>query len=381
MGWPGAPTIPNINDKAFDLHPILTAVPQALSTSSAVMASDRKTAEFARLFDFFERIALQKSSSRTDDNDISVDDIDLPTDLANKLVNLVGTHKHDADTPKKTGTRKRSHTIASTTRTAHEVDSEDDSDESFAKFPLDKKYAFTFKLMVHKLYQMQDWKQKVKDVLERSRIDYRPLAEAEANAAKAEEKVEEEEQKKQDGRVHFTLGNITGGSRRPTVRPRAHSVLALGKCKDAGTLSPILKSPKSPNMKTRASAQAEEVRAIKKRCVGRRKSMNGPLAVEAGRIGGGWVYDAAISSAEASQSKAPPYQGVDASSMHLKAYAVLGVGWPRKVEGRRRVSLGAAGAAGKGPNINNGIARRRALSVMENMAPTVQAQRKRPLEF
>ncbi|KAG6916192.1 hypothetical protein DXG01_008074 [Tephrocybe rancida] len=343
------------------------------------MASESKTAEFARLFDFFERLASHNSRSRTKGDKISIDDLAstaLPADLApvvNNLAGLVGTRNHKTDAQKKTGGRKRSHTIATTTAVAgHPTESDNDDDESLAKFPLGKKYTFTFRLMLHKLYQMDEWKQKVKDVLERSQIDYKPLAETTMAATKKKQE-EGEKEKKQDGRVHFKAG-IAGGSRRPTIRTRANSVLALGRGRDAGPLSPHLKSP---IVKTSAPAD-EEVRAIKKRCVGRRKSMSGPLAAEAGRIGGSWVYDAAVSSAEIS-ARSGSTQYHSENNVSLKSYAGLGLGVPGKVVGKRRVSLGGA-VVGQLPGVENGVAkRRRALSVMDNMTP-IQAQRKRRLE-
>ncbi|KAG6840721.1 hypothetical protein C0991_004807 [Blastosporella zonata] len=321
------------------------------------MISESKTDEFARLFDFFERLASHKSRSGTDGNKISVDDVDLPADLAsvvNNLTNLIGTRNNKPNV----------------------VDEQDA--ELLANFPLGKKYTFTFRLMVHKLYQMEDWKQKVNDVLERSQIDYKPLSET-PTVVENQKKVDEKE--KQDGRVHFKVDNITGGSRKPAGRPRAHSVLVLGKVKDVGPLSPILKPLKSPVMKIPAFVE-EDVRAIKKRCVGRRKSFSGPSTTEVGRLGGAWVYDAAVSSTEVCGVSEATNDQLGESVMRRKAHTGIGVAGPGKVEGRRRVSLrsGAPGVAGKLPD-SEIAKRRRALSVMDNMAPAVQAQRKRRFEL
>ncbi|KAG5643885.1 hypothetical protein DXG03_009515 [Asterophora parasitica] len=336
------------------------------------MASESKTAEFARLFDLFERLASRKSRTRNDENhDDVVRSMPLPADLApvvTSLAGLVGTRKHQEDAhDKKSNKRARRNTVATSSRNGHDSDDSDDM-ETLAKFPLGKRYPFTFKLMLHKLYQLDDWAQKVKEVLERSQIEYKPLAERDAEE---EKKVEEEEQQ-QDGRVHFKAGTAGGGSRRPAVRPRSHSVMALnnGKGREAVLLSP------SPKSSRQWGPAGEDVRAVKKRCVGRRKSLSGPLG-EVGRIGGSWVYDAAVSSVEFTGRELQADQ-LKAGGDEMSKHPSLGAG-PAKVAGRRRISLGATSATAQQQHLASGMARRRALSVMNNLT-TAQAQRKRPFE-
>lgn len=341
------------------------------------MTSESRTAEFARLFDLFERLASRKSRTRADESNMDdVRSMTLPPDLApvvNSLASLVGARKYEGSSnqKKKNGGRTRRNTVATGSRNAQDMDSDEEDEESLAKFPLGKKYPFTFKLMLHKLYQLDDWAQKVKEVLERSQIEYKPLSEREKEGQRGafEGQEVEEERKKQDGRVHFKAGTISG-SRRPTVRPRSHSVIALGKGRDA---IPLNHSPKSPKPRTPAE---DDIRAVKKRCVGRRKSLSGPLTSEVGRIGGGWVYDAAVSSAEFTGRR----EGAEGGGVKASRYPSLGVK-PTNVGGKRRVSLGTSSTVGQPQNMGSGIAiRRRALSVMNNTTP-VQAQRKRPLEF
>ncbi|KAG6861260.1 hypothetical protein C0995_002068 [Termitomyces sp. Mi166 len=356
------------------------------------MDSESKTAEFTRLFNFFERLASHKSRSRTDDEDeANIDDIDsipLPADLAsvvNSLSKLVNNRIHNANEhqQKKTTGRKRSHTIATTSRSPREIDLDNSDEESVAKFPLGKKYTFTFRLMLHKLYQMDDWRQKVKEVLERSQNEYKPLSETIA-AAEAKKQAEEEEEKnrKQDGRVHFKTG-ITGGSRKPGIRPRANSILALEKIKEGKAPSLHLRSPKSPTMPTmviRSCPVAEDIRALKKRCVGRRKSLSGPLSTEGGRIGGNWIYDAEVSAAEVARQEDPSYQGVELGSPYQLGYTALGVVGSGGIVGKRHVSFEAPCTDGQAQKLDSGITkRRRALSVVDNLTP-VQTLRKRPLE-
>ncbi|KAG6820419.1 hypothetical protein H0H93_000665 [Arthromyces matolae] len=344
------------------------------------MSSQSKTAEFARLFDFFERLASHKSRPSSEDE--KLDDIDalpIPADLApiiNSLSNLANTRisKNETNLQTKTAGRKRAHTVSTTSSREHKEDSEDSNDESVETFPLTKKHVFTFRLMLHKLYQMDDWKQKIKDVLERSQIEYKPLSETMVESPKKEEK-QDEKQSRQD-RVHFEVGSPREARK---SRPRALSTLSVGRNRDTG---PHLKSPTKPlKSPPPLSPRTESLRALKKRCIGRRKSVNGPLFLEAGRIGGNWVYDAAISAAEVT--------GRDEGLNHKEAtvgqrqlgYAALGVAGSKQITGKRRVSLGVSGVSAHTAELDSGVLkRRRALSVMDNMAPN-QMQRKRPLEL
>lgn len=334
-------------------------------------ASDTKTAEFARLFDLFERLASRKSSTKlstrlsTNDN-TTIDDPPppVPADLAHvvhSLAGLIRTRKPQNDARQKnkaTGGRAHRNTLAASS--TNNTDLDEDCDVSLAKFPLGRQYPFTFRMMLHKLYQLDDWAQKVKEVLERSQIEYKPLAEVEIEAEKQEE--EGGVEASQEGRIHFKAGTVTG-SRKLATRPRSHSIAVLGaKTRDGGPLSPSLKSPRYKG------PVEEETRAVKKRCVGRRKSMSGPLTSEAGRIGGSWVYDATVSAAEyTGRGETSGFVSSTAisPSRQLK-YGTLGEG-AKNVKGARRISLGARNQLQR--SSGGMIGRRRALSVMNNLTP------------
>lgn len=323
-----------------------------------MVASDSKTAEFARLFDLFERLASRKSRTLAMEDTQSPS---VPADLApvvNRLAGLVGNRKHEGDArQKKLGGRARRNTVAALGVVSREPAAIDEDEESLEKFPLGKKYPFTFKMMLYKLYQLDDWAQKVKEVLEKSQIEYKPLAEKDEG-----EQIEGPTSGDlvQEGRVHFKAG--VAGPRRP-IRPRSHSVSVFGLGRDAG---PIMTSPKSPNFRT---AIEEDKRAVKKRCVGRRKSIGGPLSSDVGRVGGvgGWIYDAAISSAESTGRR-------ETSEFVAPVYPSVGNGM-RSIRGTRRVSLGNLGKFAQ-QGVEGGTAvRKRALSVMDSLTP-VHAQRK-----
>ncbi|KAJ7668326.1 hypothetical protein B0H17DRAFT_1209938 [Mycena rosella] len=247
-------------------------------------ASDAKTAEFAKLFDLFEMLATRRSR-RTATTESSLEDtraIPVPADLEPVFRSLATVVAPPCG-------RRRRNTVAALGRTTH-PDSDADSDsevESVAKFPLGKTYRFSFRMMIHKLYEVDEWAQKVRDVLKKSQIEYKPLAEREEAR-----KVAAVVAPVADGRVHFKTEVTFGGKKNMPLapsRPRSHSVAGPARA-FANVRTPVSPTPPSP-------VHDDDARAVKKRCTGRRKSVSGLLS-PATPIGEGWIYDAAISSAE-----------------------------------------------------------------------------------
>jgi len=131
-------------------------------------------------------------------------------------------------------------------------------------FPLEEHHPFTFKLMLHKLYNVDEWAEKVKSAVEASKEQFKPLAE----------------------RMQEVVRDATGKERaakRNVGRARSQSVLNTKSKGKAVSREHI--PPSSP-------PAGDFSRVLKKRCVGRRKSISEPLAR------GVWVYDAAISAVE-----------------------------------------------------------------------------------
>ncbi|KAK0218255.1 hypothetical protein IW262DRAFT_1249608, partial [Armillaria fumosa] len=241
---------------------------------------DSKTAEFANLFALFENIATRRSRMSDNDDDRHILADDVPKDLepiVRNLASLVDTH------PQVQG-RSRRNTVAG----------------SEGKFPLGARYPFTFKMMLHKLYELDDWEKKVKDVLERSQNEFKPLSET-------PEKPKEKERNvasvlaSPEPRVRFDKDATTGRPRRgsvatttirPTTRPRSHTVGAIGRPKDLVTAREKLEKSKETDRET-----PDEVRIVKKRCVGRRQP-NEPIPEDSSVRRQHWVYDAAVSSFE-----------------------------------------------------------------------------------
>ncbi|KAF8216465.1 hypothetical protein K438DRAFT_1953401 [Mycena galopus ATCC 62051] len=268
----------------------------------ATSTSSETTAEFAKLFDLFEMLANRRSRMAATGS-TSLDDthaIPIPAELEpvfRSLATIVPPRQ-----PHPPAGRGRRNTVAVLGRTTYPDSDNDDSHsdvESVARFPLGKSYTFTFKMMIHKLYQVDEWAQKVRDVLERSKIEYKPLAEREeikkVNTAPPKSPVAE-------GRVHFKP-EVTVGEKKSTMplapsrtRTRSHSS-AAGPSRLAPVSVRAAPPLALPLPATTTILPDDNSRAVKKRCIGRRKSVSGPLS-PASPVGEGWIYDAAVSSAE-----------------------------------------------------------------------------------
>nr|GAT45188.1 predicted protein [Mycena chlorophos] len=263
-----------------------------------------KNAEFAKLFDLFEMLATRRAR-KTPLTDADLDDtqtIPVPTELESvfkKLSPIVPP-------------RSRRHTVSGVEAghtAASEVVAEEDEDgsdqESMAKFPLGRMHAFTFRKMIHHLYQVDEWANKVRDVLQRSKIEYKSLVEqpvfvAESSSSPATP----------DGvtRVHFKAQVKIGGKKtvplvlnRDGGRRRAHSI-GSSRRNVALPTSPTRLGPNFINEGAADYLDPDATRAVKKRCIGRRKSsgaLSGAIAP-----GEGWFYDSAVSSTERAESPA-----------------------------------------------------------------------------
>jgi len=318
---------------------------------------DAKKAEIARLFELFERLVSGRPRTTQGSDDAAMDDATntIPEELnpvLQKLSTIVSARS--------TGTRPRRNTVASIISpidrdmtTSDSEGSDEDEEDSLAKFPLadEKKYPFTFRLMVHKLYKKDDWARTIKEMLEKSKNEFMPLAEK--VAMKQAKQKEQENQPPHEGDaagVRFKVVPIPAGGRRGSiavgVRRRSYSVAGVGP-KSYVAISPLPKSP--------ASGEKPEIRALKKRCIGRRKSMGGPLnagaevATDISKSRGTWVYDAAVSSSErpvpTTFSTFPPAPPPSPTGASFSRYQPLGTMLPNNLQGKgkgmkRRVSAG-----------------------------------------
>jgi len=315
-------------------------------SASAMSASDAKKAEIARLFDLFERLASRRPRAIQGDNDAAMGDgtLNIPDEL-NPILQKLSTIVSARDT----STRPRRNTVASTlSPTSNNMrvsddSSEDDDEESLANFPLadKKKYPFTFRLMVHKLYKKDDWARTIKEMLEKSKNEFMPLAEKAVVQAKQKEQENQLLRESNGTGIRFKVVPVGAGGKRGStvsgVRRRSYSVAGVGS-KSYVAISPLTKSP--------GAEERQEVRALKKRCIGRRKSMGGPLNANAevttgtNKSRGTWVYNATVSSAERSVPTtfstfppAPPPSPTETT--RFSGYQPLGMMLPSHLQEKR----------------------------------------------
>ncbi len=153
--------------------------------------------------------------------------------------------------------------------------------DSTHEFTVGRWYPFTFKMMVHKLYKLEEWREKVKEVLDRSKKDFKPLSEVNwEKKASADERPQ--------GHVQFKL-------KQPEVRVKSNSI--------SGGVAHTRSNPflGLPSERTHhrliatqnafASHKVDEgARIVKKRCVGRDKIFTGSAGTGEVKLQNTWVY-------------------------------------------------------------------------------------------
>ncbi|KAJ3820949.1 hypothetical protein EV361DRAFT_867161 [Lentinula raphanica] len=272
------------------------------------MSSTSHNGDFAHLFELFEKLASGRSRA-TDFTEPSLthdtSTLSIPKDLQPVFRNLASLVTPRTATTGSTR-RGRRNTVAVPSGSS---DVETDTDtESVAQFPIGKQYPFKFKMMLHKLYEIEEWGKKVKEVLEMSQKKFKPLTETEGDRLKGGEK----ERKDVGSRVDVGLRSPPGR----TGRPRSNTV---GAGRD--------NVPRAPVSTLRVEPRDDE-RAVKKRCVGRRKSISSGMAGESS----GWVFNATVASSEINERVDTPAPAT------VARYGALQQEGRRRAPPRRRVS-------------------------------------------
>jgi len=139
-----------------------------------------------------------------------------------------------------------------------------DDGQLIASFPLpEEKYAFTFKYKIYKLYKKEEWIRTVKDVLEKSRKDFRPLAETKLPKSPT----------KKDFHSRCVPTSPGNGKRGSLLVKRERRSSKTTSCDVKSRLSPV--SPVFPDRHEKhPSLRLEDPRALKKRCGGVRRSIS-----------------------------------------------------------------------------------------------------------
>lgn len=325
-----------------------------MATETFSAPPDSGTSDFARLCELFERLASRQSHGQK--LETLQDDVQLPADLAPLVRSLAGL----VDTRQLQRERKNDVKVNSNANMPME-----DADMHYQRlssktFPLDE-YPFTFRMMLHKLYRMDDWKEKIRQVLKRSQNEYKPLAEKDSEQGgegglSGNSALERKEHGTEQGAAEQMC-------LKETHRPHPKSTIAS---KPSNRRAEPPKSPQFPLGVTQSCTQntyTEEMRAVKKRCVGRTKSESCPLGNPKGLAGGNWTYDAAVTAVESTGRRQIPNRLEPAIKLKADASGQP----PRMIRSTRRISLATAKPPvgpldhTLGPGIN---LRRRCQSVM-----------------
>ncbi|KIK61967.1 hypothetical protein GYMLUDRAFT_42393 [Collybiopsis luxurians FD-317 M1] len=342
----------------------------------------KTSSDFAHLFELFEKLASRRSRAEeageqqqlsgmtmemNRDTDSDTHTLSIPTDLQpvfRNLATLVTPRTRTSIAQR--GSRNGGKTLAfrssssasasaSASSAASVIETETETDkESLAKFPMKggKEYRFKFKMMLHKLYELDEWGKKVKEVLERSQKEFKSLDEreneTESRYGSSENhreatttitmtttrttKIRQDRRRREvneglasPSKVYFGGGveaGITTPPAKRTGRPRSHTVGSPG-VKGREPAHRSAGNGVAPALRTVAASPRDEERAVKKRCVGRRKSISGMNAGEKA-----WFYDAAIASSEINERLCTFDTPVSAP---LSRYGAL------QPDGRRRV--------------------------------------------
>ncbi|THU92970.1 hypothetical protein K435DRAFT_840403 [Dendrothele bispora CBS 962.96] len=375
------------------------------SSSSPLSIRSNKTTDFAHLLELFDKLAShgQNANATTSSGPISsftskfasetrgessslldnVHSLTVPSDLKpifRNLASLVGPRtwqargdkrllSGEAPTPTLLKTRGRRKTISAGPCTgssstdvggddvigrkndtdAEELEEKEDGDEADAesrvKFGLGRSRPFTFKMMLHKLYELDEWGKKVKEILERSQNEFKPLAEKSKETPKrARAKTvttfsdvrlplgtrRTADYLKEAPQVHLGDAVRDKSPTKPPRRPRSHTVsTTIGRSGDAG--------PRTAPPVVVPQDNREDLRTVKKRCVGRRKSTTG--LDESGVAS--WFYisrPAAVASSETNRRNSG--NNTTLALPKLSKYGALqdGPRPTRKMVNRRRVS-------------------------------------------
>ena len=310
------------------------------TTPTRTMAYE-KSAEFARLYYFFEKLTQPRSRERIQDQESTLSrettgDGPVPEDIAPLLKNLsailtkdepedgdaFGTCEAQVSIPETpmtamastfpatsppppppilpnsanhASTRPRRYTVAGSpaqmqTQLGPSVRTpigQGTVEVHQTRFPLGvKRYPFTFKLLLHKLYDLEDWAAKVQEVLAASQEQFRSLNSTPSSSGG--DSISDGARSPSSPGVTFTSPLFGEPSSplepSPTRRRRAQSVLK--------TKANEVISRSGPGVTARPPQPS---RAVKRRIVNRRRSTNG-LGI--GKLGE-WMYDAAVSSIDA----------------------------------------------------------------------------------
>lgn len=331
------PDTPLCQEDCKTHHPQRVRPPPHIMDSSPASGTTTRTtpyeksAEFARLYYFFEKLTQPRSCGKSPNqgwtsHEAAAED-PVPEDIAPLLKNLSAIltkdepmhgdaleaseaqvsipetpttalaptfatttttttssppSTHTAPDYHASTTRPRRNTVAGSSTPRSTQPSQAVGQGVRARFPLrEKRYPFTFKLLLHKLYDLEGWAAKIQQVLAASQEQFRSLNDVAPVTTGSNPR---SPGSPTSGGTTFS-GSLFGTPpiilESPTRRQRALSV-SRTKANDGARPGLAVARPPQPS------------RAVKKRIVNRRRSTTGLGVGKKGE----WMYDAAVSSVD-----------------------------------------------------------------------------------
>ena len=233
-------------------------------------------------------------------------------------------HTRPVSPPDRAAVRPRRNTVAASALASGsartpDVQSRHVRMQTQTRFPLrEKRYPFTFKLLLHKLYDLEDWAAKVQEVLAASQEQFRSL-----NATASSTNDNDNNNSTNDDNTGSGGTSGGGGGSVPCSPASPGTTTFSGSLFGPASPPTSLESPLArrrrraqSTSKTKASNDASggpstsssssttpprPSRAVKKRIVNRRRSANRLDGEDVVGKMGEWMYDAAVSSVDAEQ--------------------------------------------------------------------------------
>lgn len=264
-------------------------------------ATPNRKAEFAKFFDLFERLtnrALRKNRAQEQVSLVAAEaskPFAVPADLALPAIRNLSSIASDNRTRQQQTVHGDGQENINANSVVEESTVVEDKKEETNKFLAGSWYPFTFKMMLHKLYELEEWARKVKETLEKSRENYKSLSEVDS------EKKKGSGEECQRGRTQSRPKGEVMGSNPAAVRTGLeHASIRKGTT-----------TPKTPTKDDRKKSRDKyDEKVIKKRHIGRPRIVT---AAQDCRLGGPRIYYSSAAVIEVEDVLCQGYSSEDCS--------------------------------------------------------------------
>ncbi|KAI0741623.1 hypothetical protein C8Q80DRAFT_146079 [Daedaleopsis nitida] len=274
-------------------HPVLEWLPHLYTTLTMTdMTTSSPSIATAELRDFFDRLAAGDFHGLANELNISYKPIPRSREVVKDVSpndSLPADGEEDPDASIQSIDSVESLKFQPTTEGLHRAVALLRGDDHHRSPPTpeeEEAFQFTFRLMIHKLYSITDFARMVDDVVRTSQERFRPLSPEFTTGCRRSSLSFSFEKYHSDGDAFTLLHSPTSPTDTSSCLPSSPSSWTLDR----------FPSPKLE------CADDTDVRAVKKRIVGRKLSVVDSSMDEEIGSGPAWVYDAAVSSVESPSS-------------------------------------------------------------------------------